>query len=503
MIGVEEKERIRRAYFVEHKSIRWIARNYHFSRTTVRKALGDASPPMYKRNEEPVSKVLGPFKPVIHRWLEEDKTKPKKQHHTGKRIFDRLKGECGFKGAQITLYKYLEKIRPSLKDVYVPIAYAPGIEGQVDFGEAWAYVAGKLTKVHLLCMQLCYSTARFARAYPTERQEAFLDGMQEGFYYFEGVPRRMTFDNPKTLVKKLYRGHRRDEQKNFIVFRSHFMFEGHFCNTQCPNEKGHVEGLVGVIRRNVFVPVPQVESIEELNGPILNWCHKDLDRSHPDGEGTVKDYLDKEKERLFPLPKRRYLCCRTHEAIVNKFSEVRFDYNLYSVPIKYAHKYVTIKGYVDKVKIVKDDGIIAEHRRSYARNQEILEPLHYIPILKRKPHVLKHGKPFKDWRLPRIFEEYRRILKEREDRPEKEYIRLLLLHEDYTTKEIAQALSRAITFGSLSVDAVRIFLNYKEDNPSGERLDTRAWPEFNAIKVKAPDIKGFNRLLEVEEVSVR
>jgi len=79
MIGVEEKERMRRAYFVEHRSIRWIARNYHRSRTTVRKALRDASPPpVYKRNKEPVSKVLGPFKPVIHRWLEEDKTKPSK-----------------------------------------------------------------------------------------------------------------------------------------------------------------------------------------------------------------------------------------------------------------------------------------------------------------------------------------------------------------------------------------------------------------------------------------
>jgi len=84
---------------------------------------------------------------------------------------------------------------------------------------------------------LCYSTARFARAYPTERQEAFLDGMQEGFYYFEGVPRRMTFDNPKTLVKKLYRGHRRDEQKNFVAFRSHFMFEGHFSTLNVPMRK--------------------------------------------------------------------------------------------------------------------------------------------------------------------------------------------------------------------------------------------------------------------------
>ncbi len=92
MIGLEEKQRIRGAYFVEHRSIRWITRNYHFSGTTVCKALGDASPPVHRREKERVSKVLGPFKPIINGWLEEDKTKPKRQHHTGKRIFDRLKG---------------------------------------------------------------------------------------------------------------------------------------------------------------------------------------------------------------------------------------------------------------------------------------------------------------------------------------------------------------------------------------------------------------------------
>jgi len=188
---------------------------------------------------------------------------------------------------------------------------------------------------------------------------------------------------------------------------------------------------------------------------------------------------------------------------VNKFSEVRFDHNLYSVPIKYAHRSVTVKGYVDRVKIVKDEGIIAEHHRSYARDQEILEPLHYIPILKRKPHILGHGKPFKNWKLPRIFEEYRKMLKDKVDRPEKEYIRLLLLHEDYTTREIARALSQAITFGSLSIDAVKILLNHKKDNPSGKRLDTKTWPKFDAIKVKSPDIKGFNRLLETKEVNIK
>ena len=508
MVGVEEKERIRKAYFRNKRSKRWIAKNYHHSRPTVRKALEDASPPVYRRSKKPVSKVLGPFKPVITRWLEEDKTAPKKQRHTGKRIFDRLKEEHGYIGAQITVYKYLEKARPSLRDVYVPIAYEPGKEAQVDFAEAWAKIAGKLTQVHLFGMQLPYSTARFARAYPTERREAFFDGMQEGFHYFEGVPGKVTFDNPKTLVKKLYRGHKRDEQRDFISFRSHFMFDGRFCNPGCPNEKGHVEGLGGVVRRNVFVPVPEVGSLGELNELILNWCQKDLDRVHPGGKGTVRDHLEEERKKFLPLPERRYPCCRHEETVVNKFSEVRLDYNLYSVPLTYAHKPVSVKAYWDRVKIVKDDRAIAEHPRAYGRNQEILEPLHYVPILEKKPNLLEHGKPFRGWRLPQVFEEYRKALKERADKPEREYIRLLLLHRDSTTQRIAAALSRAIAAGCYNVDAVRLFLyskehkNHEEDTSLNARLDTGAWPRLDSIKVISPDIKGFNRLLQPKEVNI-
>ena len=509
MVGVEEKERIRKARFRKGRSIRWIAKNYYHSRPTVRKALKDASPPVYKRSKEPVAWVLGFFKPIIDKWLEQDKTAPRKQHHTGKRIFDRLKEEHGYEGAQVTVYKYLEKVRPSLRDVYVPIAYEPGKEAQVDFAEAWAKIAGELTKVHLFGTQLPHSTARFARAYPTERREAFFDGMQESFYYFEGVPGKVTFDNPKTLVKKLYRGHKRDEQADFIAFRSHFMFDGHFCNPGCPNEKGHVEGLGGVVRRNVFVPVPEVDFLEELNELILNWCQKDLERVHPHGKGTVRDHLEEERKNFLPLPQAQYPCCRLQETVVNKFSEVRFDHNLYSVPLRYAHKPVSIKGFVDKVRIVKEDRVIAEHPRCYGRNQEVLEPLHYVPILDRKPNLLEHGKPFRGWKLPEVFEKYREALKERIDRPDREYIRLLLLHRDSTTERIAAALSRAIAFGCYNVDAVRLFLYSKEHkkHPEGDglnqtRLDMGAWPRFDAIRVDKPDIKGFNRLLELKEVSI-
>ena len=510
MVGVEEKERIRKAYFRREKSIRWIAKNYHYSRPTVRKALEDASPPVYRRSKEHAARVLGPFKPIIKGWLEQDKTAPKKQRHTGKRIFDRLEEECGYEGAKVTVYKYLEKVRPSLRDVYVPIAYEPGKEAQVDFAEAQAKIAGKLTQLHLFGMQLPYSTARFARAYPTERREAFFDGMQEGFHYFEGVPAKVTFDNPRTLVKKLYRGHKRDEQADFIAFRSHFMFDGHFCNPGCPNEKGHVEGLGGVVRRNVFVPVPEVDFLDELNELILNWCQKDLDRVHPAGKGTVRDLLEEERKMFLPLPRHKYPCCRLQEAVANKFSQIRIDYNLYSVPLKYAHKPVSAKAYWDRVKIVKDNRVIAEHLRSYGRNQEILEPLHYVPILERKPNLLEHGKPFRNWKLPEVFEKYRNALKERVDKPEREYIRLLLLHRECTTEKIAAALSRAITAGCYNVDAVRLFLysnehkNHPEDDGLNRiRLDTGAWPRFDVIRVNKPDIKGFNRLLEPREVSLR
>ena len=265
MVGVEERERIRRAYFIEKKTIRWIAREYTHSRRVVREALKDSGVPVYRRKQPVVLPVIGPYVPMIEQWLLEDEGAPEKQRHTAHRIFARLTEEEGFTGCESNVRRYVRLRRPRRDSVFTPIRHAIGEEAQVDFGEAQVVLAGRLTTVHLFCFQLCYSGRRFVRAYRTERQEAFFDGLARALRAVGGVPKRMTFDNPKTLVKKVFRGHLREEHPHCIAFRSHSLFEGNFCNPGKGNEKGHVEGLVGCARRNALVPIPEVAFLSDLN----------------------------------------------------------------------------------------------------------------------------------------------------------------------------------------------------------------------------------------------
>jgi len=141
----------------------------------VREALKDSGVPVYRRKQPIVLPVIGPYVPVIEQWLLEDEGVPEKQRHTAHRIFTRLTEEQGFSGCESNVRRYVRLRRPRLDSVFTPIGHAIG--SQVDFGEAQILLAGRLTTVHLFCFQLCYSGRRFIRAYRTERQGAFFDGL--------------------------------------------------------------------------------------------------------------------------------------------------------------------------------------------------------------------------------------------------------------------------------------------------------------------------------------
>jgi transposase len=493
MVGVGEKERIRRAYFVEGKSIRWIAKHYHHGRRTVRKALRDASPPEYVRKKPPPAPVMDAVKGIVDMWLEEDKHSPRKQRHTAKRVYDRLVEEYGFTGGESTVRKYVRRVRPGYHDVYVPLAYRPGREAQADFGKVKIILAGVERDLHLFCFQLCYSTRRFVKGYLNEKQESFLDGLQSSFRHVGGVPHRVVFDNPKTLVKKLYRGHRRDEHPDFVAFRSHYMFEGHFCNPDSPQEKGHVEGLVGTVRRNAFVPVPEFSGMDEVEEHLRSYCEKDLERKHPHLDMTVGEAYELEGEHLRPLPVYDYPCCRVFKARIGRYNEIRVDTNRYSVPLEKRLKEVTVKVYVDRVEVYHGVKLIASHQRCYEKNRYILDALHYVPLLSRKPGLLNHGKPFVEWKLPDVFERFRRVLSRELDRGDREYIRILLLHEQHGTGEIAKALEHAEKLGCYNADVIELLLSSHDEAELPSRIH---YPGME-VAVSPVDLSRYNKLMEV------
>ena len=127
----------------------------------------------------------------------------------------------------------------------------------------------------------------------------------------------------------------------------------------------------------------------------------------------IGDRFAEEQAAAAPLPKHRFDPCVIRPAApVDKYQTVAFDRNRYSVPRPFAFQMVTVKGYVDRVVIVARGQVVATHARSRTADTLILDPLHYLATLDRKPGALDHAPVYRDWKLPACFAEFRAELEE-------------------------------------------------------------------------------------------
>jgi hypothetical protein len=96
--------------------------------------------------------------------------------------------------------------------------------------------------------------------------------------------------------------------------------------------------------------------------------------------------------------------------VADKYQSVAFDNNRYSVPRAFAFRAVTVKGYVDRVVIVAEGQTVATHERCSLKQTMVLDPVHYLAALGRKPGALDHAPVFRDWKLPACFADFRAAL---------------------------------------------------------------------------------------------
>lgn len=504
MKKVEDYEKIRRAYFIDHQSIRAIHREHGYDRETIRKAIANPAPQPYTLRKPRAAPVIGPYQQRIAELLEESQRQPRKQRYTGHRIYELLKGE-GYQGSKGSVLNYISRERRKRKrrEAYLPLEYDPGEDAQMDWGEALAEVGGELVTVQLFSMRLNYSRVRFVMAFPFQKQEALFEGHIQAFHFFGGVPKRIAYDNQKQAVLKVLEGHNRVEQEAFKAFRSHYLFASHFCNLGQAHEKGGVENDIGYAQRNFMAPLLRADSYPELNTMLRKKCQEDVQRRIRGKQAPVAELWEEEQAFLLPLPPNDYAACRTLLVKPNGYSQVEFETNRYSVPVTHRDSPLVLQAHPFQVKILSDRSVIAEHLRCLGHEQDMIEPLHYLPLLEQRPGAFDHAIPIRRWRKrwPKDYDRLLTALRERwpEGRGVREFIAVLKLHQDHPAELIEQAVHQAIELGAMHLDGVRFCLQQLlHPDPSPRALDLNLCPELARVGGQPIDLHQYDRLLAGE-----
>ncbi|MFC1997176.1 IS21 family transposase [Chloroflexota bacterium] len=502
MITVQDREKIRNAYFNENKSIRQIARELHRSPKTIKKALASAEAGTYAQKKPRAAPKLGAYKTEIERLLAENEAQPRKQRYTIHKIYQKILKQ-GYAGSESSVRSYVAKKRKEKRrpPVFLPLEFDPGADAQVDWGEAYADIAGERVKVQIFVMRLNYSRRMFVKAYPRQNQVSFFDGHVSSFRYFEGVPRRIAYDNLKVAVLKVLEGKNRQEQDQFVVFRSHYLYESHFCTPGKGHEKGGVEHGVGFSRRNFMVPIPKANSYKELNQQLLAACLADDLRQVAGQAETIGEAWKKEKPFLRSLPAKDFPCCITKPVSLKPYSQVEFETNRYSVSADRVQRKLVLKAYPFHIEILNGTEILARHQRSYAHKQEIFDPLHYLPLLEQRPGAFEHAKPIRRWRekWSPIYEDLLAHLRTTHENGNavRDFVKVLELHQAYPAEQIEQAVQQALTYGCAHADGVKLCL-HQIRNPAIRvpELDLSEYPNLMEIGTQPLDLQCYEQLLQ-------
>lgn len=399
---MDQYEFIRTAHRVYGKNISKLAWLTGHSRNTVKKAIR-GEPWGYKEREYQPFPVLGPHLLTIEEWLQKDKEAPKKQRHTARRIYNRLRAEHGYGGSESTVRRYVRLVRLELglspgSQAFIPCEPDVGREAEVDWGTATAILAGEKVRLKYFCMRSKYSGKHFVRFYPCERQQAFFDAHLQAFGFFGGIFPILIYDNLTTAVRKVLQGRNRIEQEGFQKFKAYYSFASRFCNPASGHEKGGVEGIVGFARRNYMVPVPEAASLAELNEKILEQCLTYGSHTMAGRTQSVDTLYEEEQDHLLALPEVAYSNIQVQKVRADKYATVVADKNRYSVPWRYVGWKLTILLHVDRIEIFSGGKKLAVHDRLFGNNKWGLIPEHYLELIQRRPMSFDSARPIRQWR---------------------------------------------------------------------------------------------------------
>jgi transposase len=468
MIGVDRIGEIRRAYFEQRRPIKEIVRTLAVSRATVRRVVRSQQTAFtYERGVQPVPK-LGEWVEALSEILEAEAKLPRRERRSTQRLYEELRGR-GYAGAHDSVHRFARAWREERARVatqaFVPMSFAPGEAYQFDWSHETITLQGLPLVVKAAHMKLSHSRMPFVRVYFRETQEMVFDAHDKAFVFYGGVCRRGIYDNMKTAVETIFVGKARAYNRRFLQMCSHHLIEPVACTPASGWEKGQVENQVGTLRDQFFRPKPRVKSLTELNAWLADQCIAYAKRTkHPElRDRTIWDVFQDERTNLMELrgpfdgfvekPVRATSTCL-----------IMADHNRYSVDARAAGRMVLVRSHAERIVVLFNDAVVADHPRHFRRDQVIYDPWHYLPVLLRKPGALRNGAPFKEWDLPPLLAQVRTKLKHHAD-GDRQFVKVLGAVLDHGLAAVEAACAEALEAGIASGDVILAVLARQRQPP--------------------------------------
>ena len=498
VITVDVWETIRIRCRRDGEGIKPVARDLGLAPNTVRKYLRESAPP--QRKARPRATSFSRYQSHIDNLI---LSTPK---ITAARIgsFLRQNVDAEFIANERTLRHYVASRRAVLvpKEAFIRAAYAPGAQSQFDFSPMPVRLAGVIVVVQLFVLRLSYSGRFTARVSMRCDRPALFSGLLAAFTCFGGLSRTALFDNASTAVQRILRGRDREENDAFAAFRGGLALHVEYAAPAKGNEKGGVEGVHGYIKDNFFRPMPEYDDIAQLNADLAAFCDRSLSRKIAPNTESIGERFAREQSHLLPLPAVLPRPCINRYTRINKFSEICFERNWYSVPSQYAFRDAVIEIYEERLQIIVAEVIVAQHRRGYGVNERFLDPVHYVGLLQHKHRAAETALVLADGRIPVVLHDlFARYRQSNNATATRRWTQVLGLLAEVSVDDLAQIVTHALALGTDDPAAIALLLRQRSLPAAAIELDKSKLHIAAQIDTAIVDLQQYSTSILMESAA--
>ena len=481
MIDYQTYCQIRHLFLEKKLGLRQIARELHLDYKTVRKWAKRES---YQKSTAPKrASKLDPFKGQIVGLLE-------RHDYSAQQLFQQIK-DCGYDGGYSILKEFVRQVRPKPKAAYLTLHFQPGECAQVDWGCAGSVPVGSTQRrLSFFLMVLAFSRKMYLEFTLAEKLEHFLSCHQHAFEYFGGVVQQVWVDNCKVAILSRAGGSIVINPR-YLDFANHYGFQIHACGVKQPQEKGRVENGVGYVKKNLLNGL-DLSDFKLINPAARHW----LDQV---ANARIHGQTHKKPEELFALEQLNPLHPQPYEAAfidtvqVNNQFRINVDGNRYSVPCQYASSHLTLKLFADRLLVYDKDRLVAQHVRSYDRNQDYELADHVQPLLLERKKARDQKLFLRFLALSSRAHDYYREVEQRRLNPKHHVQKIVALSELYGTEAVARAMEDAFTYQAFSCEYIANILQQRQ-RPAQEpgALHLTRQQDLLELELPAPDLSLYD-----------